>query len=179
MLPPPERPKMGTKNSDVFRAIFEGTWDLHLPRFGVPKSPVFSHSTQRDAIFASNSEEEERRRRRQANTLAVLQAERGAARLPQPSPTGLLRPRFSPAKASPMPQTATSGITSLAGRPRRRRRRRTGTGQGEVVLIAHLLPSSGFSTGESPREFPIRSSGFGTVKTREGKKERRAHIRVF
>ena len=59
MLPPPERPKTGTKNSDVFRAIFEGTWDLHLPRFGVPKSPVFSHSTQRDAIFASNSEEEE------------------------------------------------------------------------------------------------------------------------
>ena len=58
MLPPPERPKTGTKNSDVFRAIFEGTWDLHLPRFGVPKSPVFSHSTQRDAIFASNSEEE-------------------------------------------------------------------------------------------------------------------------
>ena len=45
-----------------------------------------------------------RRRRRQANTLAVLQAERGAARLPPASPSGPLRPRMRGAKASPTPE---------------------------------------------------------------------------
>ena len=54
MLPPPERPKRGTKNSRVFCANFGTTRDLDLPRFGLPKSPVFSHGTQRDAIFPSN-----------------------------------------------------------------------------------------------------------------------------
>ena len=68
MLPPPERPKRGTKNSRVFCANFGTTRDLDLPRFGLPKSPVFSHGTQRDAIFPSNSADG--RRRRQANTQA-------------------------------------------------------------------------------------------------------------